>query len=65
MILIWFAWHVFDSGPSPSSVIINNPQSAIGSVSKLAVGQYLFQLTVKDEKGLKSQATTAVNVKEG
>lgn len=58
-----YTW-ILISGPSPSSVIINNPQSAIGSVSKLAVGQYLFQLTVKDEKGLKSQATTAVNVKE-
>jgi len=49
----------------PSSVVITNPHSAVTTVSKLTIGQYIFQLTIRDKAGLESNATATVLVKDG
>ena len=56
-----YAWSQV-SGPSTVSIVGNN--SAIGSVSGLAVGDYVFQLTVTSNSGATSSATMIVHVKD-
>jgi hypothetical protein len=48
------------SGPSAST--LGSPGMAVSLASNLEVGQYIFQLTVKDDQGNTSTATVTVNV---
>lgn len=57
--LAWF----FIRGPS--SVVIENADRAVATVSGLQVGQYKFRLTVTDEQKSQTSGTTIINVKQG
>ncbi|KAL7984462.1 hypothetical protein Chor_003032 [Crotalus horridus] len=49
----------------PSSLHMENADSAVATVSDLQIGTYHFRLTVKDDQGLSSTATLSVIVREG
>jgi len=48
----------------PTNVSISNSNSAVGAVSGLAIGDYVFQLTVTNNSGASSSATMTVHVKD-
>jgi len=48
----------------PTNVAISAGNTAIGAVSGLAVGDYVFQLTVTNNSGSTSSATVTVHVKD-
>jgi hypothetical protein len=47
----------------PADAVLGNSSSAIATVSNLVVGEYTFQLTVRDDDGASSIATVRVIVK--
>jgi hypothetical protein len=48
----------------PTNVAISGNNTAIGSVSGLAIGDYIFRLTVTSNSGASSSATMTVHVKD-
>jgi len=48
----------------PTNVAISGNNTAVGAVSGLAIGDYIFQLTVTSNSGASSSATMTVHVKD-
>ncbi|XP_042318512.1 dyslexia-associated protein KIAA0319 homolog isoform X3 [Sceloporus undulatus] len=59
--IVYYHW---ENISGPSSLQMENVDSAIATVTGLRVGTYYFRLTVKDGQGLSSSATLSVTVKE-
>ncbi|KAH0617883.1 hypothetical protein JD844_016582 [Phrynosoma platyrhinos] len=59
--IVYYHW---ENISGPSSLQMENVDSAIATVTGLQVGTYYFRLTVKDGQGLSSSATLSVTVKE-
>uniref|UniRef100_A0A8D2KUN1 KIAA0319 n=2 Tax=Varanus komodoensis TaxID=61221 RepID=A0A8D2KUN1_VARKO len=54
----------WENASGPSSLQMENADSAVATVTGLQIGTYRFRLTVKDDQGLSSTATISVTVKE-
>ena len=48
----------------PSSVVLDNADRAIATITKPVVGVYEFKLTVKDNEGLESSSVAKLTVKQ-
>ena len=48
----------------PSSVVLDNADRAVATITKLVVGVYEFKLTVKDNEGLEGSSTVKLTVKQ-
>jgi len=60
-IITGYAWSQVSG---PTNVVIAGNNTAVGSVSGLAIGDYVFQLTVTNNSGVNSSATMTVHVKD-
>ncbi|XP_039181370.1 dyslexia-associated protein KIAA0319 homolog isoform X2 [Crotalus tigris] len=60
--IVYYHW---ENISGPSSLHMENADSAVATVSDLQIGTYHFRLTVKDDQGLSSTATLSVVVREG
>ncbi|XP_037683677.1 dyslexia-associated protein KIAA0319-like protein homolog [Choloepus didactylus] len=56
--------YLWEKTQGPDGVQLANANSSIATVTGLQVGAYVFTLTVKDERNLKSQSSVNVIVKE-
>ncbi|XP_058159890.1 dyslexia-associated protein KIAA0319-like protein homolog isoform X2 [Dasypus novemcinctus] len=56
--------YLWEKTQGPDGVQLENANSSIATVTGLQVGAYVFTLTVKDERNLKSQSSVNVIVKE-
>nr|XP_008106997.1 PREDICTED: dyslexia-associated protein KIAA0319 homolog isoform X1 [Anolis carolinensis] len=59
--IVYYHW---ENISGPSSLQMENVDSAIATVTGLQIGTYYFRLTVKDGQGLSSSATLSVTVKQ-
>ncbi|XP_058032577.1 dyslexia-associated protein KIAA0319 homolog [Ahaetulla prasina] len=60
--IVYYHW---ENISGPSSLHMENADSAVATVSDLQIGTYRFRLTVEDDQGLSSTATLTVIVQEG
>ncbi|XP_077006462.1 dyslexia-associated protein KIAA0319-like protein homolog isoform X2 [Tamandua tetradactyla] len=56
--------YLWEKTQGPDGVQLESANGSIATVTGLQVGTYVFTLTVKDEKNLKSQSSVSVIVKE-
>ena len=61
--LLYISFSLFLSGPHQSEM--SGVDDKVVTVKKLFEGNYVFKLTVTDDKGLTGTDTVAVNVKKG
>ncbi|XP_059339059.1 dyslexia-associated protein KIAA0319 homolog [Ammospiza nelsoni] len=59
--IVFYHW---ENISGPSSVLMENTDKAIATVTGLQVGTYHFRLTVKDQQGLSSASVLSITVKE-
>ncbi|XP_015673867.1 dyslexia-associated protein KIAA0319 homolog [Protobothrops mucrosquamatus] len=60
--IVYYHW---ENISGPSSLRMENADSAVATVSDLQIGTYHFRLTVEDDQGLSSTAILSVIVQEG
>ena len=58
----FFICDVFSHFSGPTTVVIENSDRAVATVSNLQVGVYKFKLTVADEEDLQSTSTVKIKV---
>ncbi|XP_062986522.1 dyslexia-associated protein KIAA0319 homolog [Elgaria multicarinata webbii] len=59
--IVYYHW---ENISGPSSLQMENVDSAVATITGLQIGTYHFRLTVKDDQGLSSTTTLSVTVKE-